>query len=73
MARVRFLAEHPWCVRCDAEGGRSLATVVDHRRPHKGDPELFWDERNWDPLCKRHHDQKTVTEDGGFGRARSAA
>lgn len=44
------------------------ATVVDHVIPHKGDKKFFWDENNWQPLCKRHHDIKTATEDGGFGR-----
>ena len=44
------------------------ATVVDHIIPHKGDQKLFWDTRNWQPLCKPCHDKKTATEDGGFGR-----
>jgi 5-methylcytosine-specific restriction protein A len=35
------------------------ATVVDHQVPHRGDERLFWDERNWRPRCKAHHDQKT--------------
>ena len=43
------------------------ATVVDHIIPHKGDMDIFWDEDNWQPLCKRCHDQKTATENGGFG------
>jgi predicted kinase len=43
--------------------------VVDHIIPHKGDYELFWDEGNWQTLCKRCHDVKTATEDGGFGAA----
>lgn len=42
--------------------------AVDHIIPHKGDPELFWDQDNWQSLCKPHHDRKTATEDGGFGR-----
>jgi 5-methylcytosine-specific restriction protein A len=28
---------------------------------------LFWNETNWQPLCKECHDRKTATEDGGFG------
>ena len=39
------------------------ATVVDHITPHRGDKKLFWDEDNWQPLCKRCHDKKTMTED----------
>ena len=45
------------------------ATVVDHIKPHHGDQRLFWDVGNWQSLCKAHHDSKTATEDGGFGRA----
>ena len=59
----RFLREHPLCVRCASEGRYVKATVVDHIRPHRGDPDLFWDRRNWQPLCKPCHDRKTLTED----------
>lgn len=47
-----------------------MAEVVDHIQSHKGDMRLFWDESNWQPLCKRHHDIKTASEDGGFGNKR---
>jgi 5-methylcytosine-specific restriction protein A len=38
------------------------ATVVDHIVPHRGDPVLFWDEANWQGLCKLCHDAKTARE-----------
>ena len=41
------------------EGKLTPATVVDHIVPHRGDPRLFWDEKNWQPLCKECHDRKT--------------
>lgn len=66
-ARKRFLAANPLCVECKKEGRLTPATVVDHIIPHKGDMKLFWDERNWQALCKRCHDRKTAKEDGGFG------
>jgi len=62
-ARLDYLAANPWCRSCNVP-----ATVVDHVKPHKGDRRLFWDRDNWQPLCKRCHDRKTATEDGGFGR-----
>ena len=62
-ASKRFLEAHPLCVRCMAEGRYERATVVDHITPHRGDARLFWDEANWQPLCKRHHDVKTRNED----------
>ena len=34
-------------------------TLVDHIVPHRGDQALFWDEQNWQPLCKSCHDKKT--------------
>lgn len=67
-ARESFLASHPLCAHCEAEGRAEAATVVDHRVPHKGDQVLFWDVGNWMPLCAHHHNVKTATEDGGFGR-----
>lgn len=62
-ARKFFLNRHPWCVRCKKKGRLVPATVVDHIKPHRGDPDLFWDEKNWQTLCKSCHDHKTMTED----------
>ena len=57
-----YLKKHPVCVLC---GGK--ATELDHKIPHKGNKEIFWDSSNWQPLCKRCHSRKTCAEDGGFG------
>ena len=38
-------------------------TVVDHIVPHRGDQQLFWNQSNWQALCKPCHDHKTMTED----------
>ena len=64
-ARARFLAksENVFCVECKKEGKLVRATVVDHIVPHRGNSELLWDEKNWQPLCKKHHDIKTWNED----------
>lgn len=66
-ARLAYLAENPFCVHCQQDGLISKADVIDHIQPHKGDRRLFWDFDNWQALCKRCHDSKTATEDGGFG------
>jgi len=66
-ARITYLKRNPLCVQCMKEGKVVAATVVDHIIAHKGNQRLFWDKSNWQPLCKLHHDQKTVREDGGFG------
>lgn len=66
-----FLRQHPLCMCQDCDEGRKRvlsATVVDHKRPHRGDPELFWDRGNWQSMNEACHNRKTATEDGGFGR-----
>ena len=68
-ARATFLKRSPLCVECQRKGFVTLARIVDHLIPHKGNQALFWDTSNWQPLCKSCHDVKTATEDGGFGRA----
>jgi 5-methylcytosine-specific restriction protein A len=65
--RMLQLMQEPLCAKCKEEDKIVNATVVDHIIPHKGDPELMWDRGNHQSLCKRHHDIKTATEDGGFG------
>ena len=51
--------EHPLCAECLKNSVLTPATVVDHIVPHRGDYALFWDENNWQPLCKSCHDRKT--------------
>ena len=61
-----YCEEHkgnPFCVKCYEEGHITMATVVDHIKPHRGDQKLFWDRSNWQPLCEHHHNVKTMTED----------
>lgn len=60
-ARARYLKAHPLCVQCMKEGRAVTATVVDHVKPHRGDPVLFWDEKNWQSLCKPCHDKRHGT------------
>lgn len=67
-ARAAYLVLHPVCVVCERRGRVVAATEVDHIKAHKGNDALFWDELNWQALCKPCHSEKTVREDGGFGR-----
>lgn len=69
-AREGFLRSHPLCMCPDCDAGRlrvRAAVVVDHKIPHRGDKQLFWDRNNWQSMAKDCHDKKTATEDGGFG------
>ena len=64
-ARTKYLDEHPLCADHKRRGYIEAATVVDHIIPHKGDKVLFWDQKNWQPLCESCHNRKTATEDKG--------
>jgi 5-methylcytosine-specific restriction protein A len=66
-ARNRFLLNHPLCAECQKSGQITAATVVDHVVAHKGDQRLFWDESNWQALCKACHNRKTAKSDGRWG------
>jgi 5-methylcytosine-specific restriction enzyme A len=60
--RPCYLAKHPLCASCLGDGRLTAATVVDHVVPHRGDQDLFWNQGNWQGLCKRCHDAKTARE-----------
>lgn len=66
-ARERYLREHPLCVYCEREGKVTAASIVDHRIPHRGDQQLFWDERNWQSLCSTHHSRDKQREEAQAG------
>jgi 5-methylcytosine-specific restriction enzyme A len=53
--RRMHLAKEPLCRMCQAEGVVRAGVVVDHIKPHRGDPKLFWDEKNFQTLCAFHH------------------
>jgi 5-methylcytosine-specific restriction protein A len=54
-ARADHLQAFPLCEICQAEGVITAASVVNHRKPHNGDPVLFWDRTNWQSVCTHHH------------------
>lgn len=64
--RAAHLAENPLCVRCEAESRVTIARVVDHKVPHRGNRELFFDPANLQSLCTPHHSSwKQRQESGG--------
>ena len=65
-ARLGQLRRYPLCAECLREGRTTVATVVDHIKPHKGNMKLFWDKDNWQSLCTPCHNVKTAKETG-FG------
>ena len=53
--RAEQLQKQPWCRLCAEMDRWTRATVVDHRKPHRGDEALFFDPGNLDSLCRLHH------------------
>ena len=39
------------------------SAVVDHIKPHRGDPALFWDENNLQAMSKGYHDRLKQSEE----------
>jgi 5-methylcytosine-specific restriction protein A len=58
--RADVIRAEPFCKLCIARGLRVLTVDVDHIRPHKGDPYLFWNLENLQGLCKACHSRKTT-------------
>lgn len=56
-ARVIYLRQHPVCVECG-----KAAQCVDHMKPHRGNMNLFWDEKNWQAMCNSCHSIKTAKD-----------
>ncbi len=66
-ASAAWLQQYPFCVLCLARGqinersgsdrcDTQRTLVVDHITPHRGDMNLFWDQDNWQTLCRLCHD-----------------
>lgn len=65
--RAAHLREHPFCVKCLARGIHTLGTIVDHRIPHRGNMDLFFDPHNLQTLCPPDHSsEKQLEERHGF-------
>ncbi len=63
-----FLARHPLCAHCLADGRTTTATEVDHVQPLR-DGGARLDQTNLQALCKSCHSRKTARE--GVGAVRS--
>lgn len=63
IGRLQFLEQNPLCERCTKEGHVTAATIVNHRKPHKGSLALFLDWANWEAICAPHHDIDVQSEE----------
>ena len=62
-AREQYLRDNPLCIYCERNGRTTGARVVDHIVAHRGDMVLFWDQTNWQSLCKSCHDSGKQAEE----------
>ena len=68
--RDQQLRKEPLCAFCAKDGRVTAATVADHRIPHKGDLNLFWDAENLQSLCGPcHSGRKLAIEKRGYDNA----
>jgi 5-methylcytosine-specific restriction protein A len=63
--RIQILNEQPLCRICALVGRDVIADTVDHKIPHKGDYNLFYDRDNLQSLCKQCHDSTKKTQEQG--------
>lgn len=59
-ASKSFLLANPLCIACKEKNLITPSDCVDHIRPHRGLFEVFWDKKNWQPLCFSCHSKKTA-------------
>ena len=57
--------EHDRIIGAVLDKGLALpyASVVDHKVPHRGDQDVFWDRSNWQSLCATHHSRDKQREE----------
>ena len=60
--RAAQLASKPYCERCWERGLTVLATVANHKRPHRGDWQLFIG-GELESVCKTCHDSEVQREE----------
>jgi hypothetical protein len=56
LVRDLFTCRRCGCFLNTSNRHHSQAAVVNHKRPHKGDPALFFDLENTESVCKADHD-----------------
>jgi 5-methylcytosine-specific restriction protein A len=65
--REEHLRLNPFCVKCMEANVHTLGNTVDHKVPHKGDMDLFFDKTNLQTMCHSHHSKdKQIEERRGF-------
>lgn len=61
--RRKQLSREPFCRYCAEQGLETRARYADHIIPHRGDPNLFFDDNNLQSLCETHHNATKQSEE----------
>jgi 5-methylcytosine-specific restriction endonuclease McrA len=61
--RKQHLVRNPLCVKCIEAGTPAPGTVVDHKQPHRGNLDLFFNPLNLQTLCREHHNRDKQREE----------
>ena len=70
--RAEHLQYNPLCVMCIEEGKTRLGSIADHKTPHRGDLDLFF-EGELQTLCPSHHSSVKQSMESGKTRRGSHA
>jgi len=54
---IVYKKRHPLCCECERNGLVRATEIVDHIKPAKSHPELFWEWSNLRPLCHDCHNR----------------
>ena len=68
-ARAIMRRDHPFCAFCAAKGLKVPMKMVDHKRPHRGDPILFFNFGNLQSLCLNCHNSVKAMMEHATGGA----
>ena len=71
-ARRVHLLDEPLCRACSLAGRARMADDVDHVVPLVERPDLAFDDRNLQSLCRPHHNRKTALEAAAHRRGAAA-
>ena len=62
--------ENMFCAICLKRGRQVVATIVDHKIPHEGNYQLFWDTTNLQGLCSScHSGVKRIQDTHGYNQS----
>lgn len=66
--RVSWIMSNPFCEICQKNNQLIPTNQINHLKPWRFWPSLFWDEQHWQPLCHSCHSKETYVAHGSFGR-----